>query len=177
MFRLKKILCATALFVSVPVITLGQDISLLSRAVVNSIRIKAPAWKLETQDCLNTKTMWNCELEQQQKQSPMDMTFQHWTSGELFASFFMVVQKSPVEVGKTYEKLKTQGGAPFDKRIVLDAKAEQFGDESFVWSRPGYDRHTGITLRKGCVVVDIDASSFEIAKQFASYVADVLPTK
>jgi hypothetical protein len=62
------------------------------------------------------------------------------------------------------------------RMTVLPTTIPNLGDENYTWKDCCDKRFTGVDFRKGKVVVHVNAPSIDIAKRFASHVAELLPT-
>lgn len=65
--------------------------------------------------------------------------------------------------------------AQLPQPIKPDTKLPNLGDENSVWTKYNQEGNSLIKVRRGRVIVQVDAASFVVAKRFAEHVMAMMP--
>lgn len=138
----------------------AQDNTALFSRIENAIRQKAPNWKLEKmQISKNGKYV-----------------YYRWKSGRSSVTVLMLAHTSSEEVAKNFNAIVDDLEIHGLKMRMLRSSLQKLGDENYLWEGYYDKKVTGVYFRKGKVIVNVSASSIEMAKQFALHVADEIPS-
>lgn len=138
-------------------VTAQEKVSLLDQ-VERSVQQKRPEWKLISRRVSKNKKYGTYR----------------WELGKSFVNVLVFVEDTAAEANKRYHNFDLEAFGL--KRRVLEGPVLELGDENYTWEDANDKRTTGIDFRKGKVFVHVTAPAVESAKEFASLIADALPS-
>lgn len=97
-----------------------------------------------------------------------------WKSGKSSAVIFVAFYGSAEDAVKGLKNLPSLFETGGLTMTVLPTTIPNLGDENYTWEDCCDKRFKGVAFRKDKVVVYVNAPSVEIAKRFASHVAEIL---
>ena len=158
MMKTMKILALLVLALTSQQKVMSQGNSALLAQIESSIAKTEPKWKLVRKP--------------QTKKG--DYVGFDWKSGKSSVSIFIAFYGTTDEAAnglRNFPSLFEEGGL---RMTVLPTTIPNLGDENYTWKDCCDKRFTGVDFRKGKVVVHVNAPSIEIARRFASHIAEVI---
>ncbi len=153
-----KIVAFLALALSMQQKALSQGNAALLAQIESSIVKTEPKWKLVRKP----------------RTKKGDYVGFEWKSGKSTVFVFVAFYGSAEDAAKGLRNLPglfEEGGLIM---TVLPTTIPNLGEGSYTWKDCCDKRFTGVDFRKGKVVVHVNAPSIEIAKRFASHIAEVI---
>jgi hypothetical protein len=129
--------------------------------VENTFKQKEPRWKIE-------RILDRAEISFYDE----SITFK---SGGYRANVHLTIWDSPKGAQEVFEGETTAFNNTGGSRVSR-TKIENLGDENYIWPNLNKDGWTMINFRKGKVLVQVYAPSVAMAKRFARYVIELIPT-
>jgi hypothetical protein len=158
MNKLKALLITLTLILCCSISALAQDKETVCAQIENSVRTKAPLWKLERRS----------------RPCKSSMVYFEWVSGKSEIYAFIYTELSSKEAIGTFEFLEIEDEIFLEKIQVFGTGLREFGEDNRLFIVPKVKR-AGVDFRKGKTIVRISASTLELAIQFAAHIAEAIP--